>query len=109
MFVDGCNEGPWVRRFRDLVELHVNDLGTRDGLSEAQRSLCRRAATLEIELESLEGQLSKGERVDLKLYRELTGTLARTLGDLGIERRAKPVEVSAIAEHFAKPYVRSKP
>ena len=91
LFIDGAHEGPWARRFRDLVELHEEDLGPRDGLSEAQRSLCRRVATLEIQLEQFEGQLSKGEDIDLGLYRDLTGTLARTLTAMGLKRVAKPV------------------
>ncbi len=74
LFVDGAHEGPWARRFRDLVQLHEEDLGPHDSLSELQRSLCRRVATLEVELEQMEGKLSKGEDVDLELYRALTGT-----------------------------------
>lgn len=88
LFADGSHEGPWARRFRDLVQLHEEDLGLRETLSEAQRSLCRRVATIEIQLEQMEGKLSKGEDTDLGLYREMTGTLTRTLNALGIKRAA---------------------
>lgn len=91
LFVDGAHEGPWARRFRDLVQLHEEDLGPRDALSEAQRSLCRRVATIEITLEQMEGQLSKGEDVDLGMYREMTGQLTRTINALGIRRVAREV------------------
>ncbi len=42
-------------------------MGGLDALSEAQKSLIRRAAALEIELEALEGRLSRGEPVDLDI------------------------------------------
>jgi hypothetical protein len=39
-FVVGDGRGPWARRYRDLIALHVSDLGGPDaGLSEAQLSL----------------------------------------------------------------------
>ena len=96
LFVDGAHEGPWARRFRDLVQLHEEDLGPRENLSELQRSLCRRVATLEVELEQMEGRLSKGEDIDLELYRALTGTLSRVGTGLGIKR--EPRKVLTMAE-----------
>ena len=44
----------WVRRWKDLTELHVSDLGGPGHLSEGQLSLCRRGSTLEIILEQIE-------------------------------------------------------
>ena len=90
-FVDGDGKTVWARRHRDLVELHLADLGNVEGLSEAQHSLCRRAATLEVQLESLEGQLSKGEDVDLDSYSRTVGHLRRVLETLGIERPKKDI------------------
>ena len=101
LFVDGAHEGPWARRFRDLVQLHEEDLGPRDGLSELQRSICRRVATLEIELEQMEGKLSKGETVDLTLYRELTGTLGREARGLGLKRQAQQKGPRSVSEYAA--------
>src|SRR5262249_39497259 len=43
----------WVRRFRDLFVIHISDLGG-NALSEAERSMVRRACCLEVELERLE-------------------------------------------------------
>ncbi len=99
LFVDGAHEGPWARRFRDLVQLHEEDLGPRETLSELQRSLCRRVATLEVELEQMEGKLSKGEEVDLELYRALTGTLSRVGTSLGVKR--EPRKALTMAERAA--------
>jgi hypothetical protein len=56
-----------VRRWRDLVELHVNDLGGPEACSEAQMSLCRRIATTSVEIERLEARMSEGDdTVDLR-------------------------------------------
>jgi hypothetical protein len=44
----------WARRFRDLLSQHFADLGGEDAVSEAERSIARRATALEIELERLE-------------------------------------------------------
>jgi hypothetical protein len=90
-FVDGDGNAAWTRRWRDLVRAHAGDLGGADILSEAQSSLVRRTATIEIELEQLEGKLSKGEAVDLDAYTRAAGHLRRILETLGIERRARDV------------------
>jgi len=91
-FVDGDGNSAWARRWRDLVELHVADLGPPEALSEAQLSLCRRVAATEVTLEGLEGRLSKGDTtVDLDLYNRLSGNLRRHLETLGVERVARDV------------------
>lgn len=86
--------GAWARRFVDLVELHSEDLGGADRLSEAQRSLVRRVASLEVELERLEGAMAVGESIDLDAYGRAANTVRRLLETLGIERKAKTVEVT---------------
>jgi hypothetical protein len=44
----------WVRRFRDVMSLHLNDLGGPDNCSEAEKAIARRAACLIVELEQME-------------------------------------------------------
>jgi hypothetical protein len=78
-----------------LIESHASDLGGLDMLSEAQKSLIRRAAALEIELEALEGKLSRGEAIDLDMFGRLSGHLRRVLETVGIQRVARPVDVTA--------------
>jgi hypothetical protein len=90
-FIQGDGNSPWFRRFKDITLLHIEDLGGPDGLSEAQLSLCRRAATLEVELERWDGLLSLGKEIDLDAYSRVTNTLRRTLETLGIERKKKDV------------------
>ncbi|HEY8124191.1 MAG TPA: hypothetical protein VIF88_02055 [Methylocystis sp.] len=55
----------WGRRFHDLCALHARDAGGIDELSEAQVSLIRRAAALEVTLENLELDMACGRDVDL--------------------------------------------
>jgi hypothetical protein len=107
-FIHGDGNSSWYRRFKDIVELHISDLGGHEHLSEAQLSLCRRAATMEVELERLEGQLSLGVEVDLDGYSRVTNTLRRTLESIGLERRARDVS-SAVVEHFRRAPERRAP
>jgi hypothetical protein len=81
----------WSRRFRDLVLGHISDLGGRSILSEAQIALIKRASTLEVELERMEGKLSQGEEVDLDVFGRATGNLRRVLESLGLERRPRDI------------------
>ena len=84
--VDG--RSTWARRFRDLVALHVADLGGPAGLSEAQRSLIRRVVTLEVEMERLECKFAKdsgGSNRMLDRYLRMANNLRRFLITLGLE------------------------
>jgi len=87
--IDG--RSPWARRFRDLIELHLADLGGPDQVNEAQCALIRRIATLECELERLEGEFAKPDRIAgakaLDLYSRLSNTLRRLLDALNPERK----------------------
>jgi len=91
LFIQGDGRGPWARRFKDLVALHVEDLGGSACISEAQASLIRRCAAIEVELEQLEGQMSQGSDVDLDRYVRMAGGLRRILETLGIERKPRNV------------------
>src|SRR5262245_66240555 len=86
LFVDGDDNSAWSRRYRDLVAGHIADLGGRDLLSEAQLSLIKRAAAIEIELERMEGALSAGALVDLDLFTRSASHLRRIFETLGIGR-----------------------
>ncbi len=81
----------WARRFRDLIELHVADLGGPEGLSEAQRSLIRRVVTLEVEMERLECRFAKdggGSNRTLDRYMCMANNLRRLLITLGLDSKA---------------------
>jgi hypothetical protein len=97
----GDLRGPWARRMRDLMDLHLSDLGGPDNVSEAEASLVRRAAVIETELERLESRFASGEGTasDLDLYQRASGNLRRLLEATGLQRRAKPVQ--SLAEYVA--------
>jgi hypothetical protein len=54
LFVEVDGRGPWARRWRDIIAEITNDLGGSDLLSEGQKQLIRRAATIAVSCEKLE-------------------------------------------------------
>jgi hypothetical protein len=90
--VDG--RGAWVRRAKDLLALHISDLGGEENVSEAERALLRRAVTLIIELERREVLFAQAGAADdgaLAIYQTTVNTLRRTLESLGLQRRPRDV------------------
>ena len=81
----------WARRLRDVLGEIVSDLGGPDILSEGQRQLARRAATLSIACEKLEGEIATGKDIDLEQYGQLTDRLGRCFNRLGLKRQARDV------------------
>ncbi len=90
--VDG--RSTWVRRLRDLIGLHIADLGGEDAISEAERSIVRRVATLTVELERMEAAFAmagEAKASDLDLYQRTAGNLRRLLEAVGLQRRQRNV------------------
>lgn len=84
----------WVRRLRDLISLHLSDLGGDDAVSEAERSIIRRASALTVELERLELSFAlAGEATPaaLDLYQRTANSLRRLLEAVGLQRRARTI------------------
>lgn len=83
----------WARRYKDVVALHASDLGGPDAMSEAEKALVKRAATLVVELERLESRFASAEKPpserELDLYSRLAGSLRRLLEAVGIHRRPR--------------------
>jgi hypothetical protein len=106
LFAEGDGRSAWGRRYREIVAAHISDFASSpEALSEAKRSLVKRVATLEIELEKLEGRLSQGEEINLDLYSRVSGQLRRMLETLGPDRVAKDVTpsiVDILARHASK-------
>jgi hypothetical protein len=102
--IDG--RSAWMRRYRDLINLHTSDLGGADLVSEAEKRLISRAAMLSIQLELMDVRFAENEgeanRFDLDTYQRLTNTLRRTLESLGLQRRARDVtpSVSDYVKHL---------
>ena len=88
-FVEHDGRGKWTRRFKDILAQIIDDVQPADGdLSEAQRQLARRCATIAIECEKMEGKAAAGEDIDLMAYGTLTDRLGRCFQRLGIKRVA---------------------
>jgi len=96
VFVTGDSNSAWARRFYDLAQGHVSDLGGRSVLSEAKLALCKRAAGLECELEQMEGRMSLGEEINLDSYGRAASHLRRILETLGLERKCRDVTVDGV-------------
>jgi hypothetical protein len=90
--VDG--RGEIARRFRDILAEIVSDLGGSNVLSEAQRQLARRAATISVQCEFIEAEIAAGGEISadrLDQYGTMTDRLGRALGRLGMKRVAKDI------------------
>jgi hypothetical protein len=88
LFVHSPGDGAWARRFRDVLAEIVSDLGGADMLSEGQRQLTRRAATIAIACEKLEGEAAAGHEIDLTTYGMLVDRMGRCFDRLGLKRQA---------------------
>ena len=78
--VDG--RSTWARRMRDLIRLHLSDLGGEDAVSEAERSIVRRCAALTVELERMGSDFAlagKAQPDQLELYQRTANSLRRLL------------------------------
>jgi hypothetical protein len=90
-FVEGDGRGPWARRWRDIIAEITNDLGGCDLLSEGQKQLIRRCATIALACERAEAKAAQGEDIDLEVYGTLTDRLGRTFQRLGLRRQMRDV------------------
>jgi hypothetical protein len=101
-FVEADRRGPWARRWRDVLAEIISDIGGHEaGLSEGQRQLARRCATIAIACERMEGEAALGHEIDLEQYGTLTDRLGRCFQRLGLRRQARDVTPS-IAEITAE-------
>jgi hypothetical protein len=101
-FIEADARGAWSRRWRDLLGEIAADLGGVDLLSEAQRQLIRRAATICVQCERLEGQAAEGREIDLEVFGALTDRLGRTFHRLGLKRQARDIEQLPLRERLGQ-------
>jgi hypothetical protein len=91
----------WARRFRDVLAEIVSDLGG-EGLSEGQRQLARRAATLCIMCERLEGEAAAGRDIDLDVYGQMCDRVGRCFHRLGLRRQARDVSPAPTLQQYLR-------
>ena len=89
----GDMRNPWARRLKDVFALHVDDIGGTDGMRQAERLICRRAAVLTVELERLEVRFATdtARERDLDTYVRASGNLRRLLEAIAVVRNQKNV------------------
>jgi hypothetical protein len=90
--VDGRSQP--ARRFHDVLHQILADLGGADRLSEGQRQLCRRAATMSLTCELMEAEAVAGRAFDVDCFGQLTDRLGRCFQRLGLERKTRDVTPS---------------
>ena len=93
----------WARRYRDVYAALVADAGGDDVVSEAAKAIMRRAATLATELERREAAFAQAGCAsgdDLDMFARVSGTLARLLERVGIERKPRDI-TPKLADYIA--------
>jgi hypothetical protein len=90
--VDG--RGAWPRRYRDLLAMHIADLGGADNVSAGEQAILRRAVTLMVSCEQMEERFALDGHAEpwrLQIYQRVSNTLRRLLESIGLQRRQKDV------------------
>jgi hypothetical protein len=83
-----------MRRYRDVLEQIEEDLGGGEHLSEGQRQLARRAATLCTQAEIMEASAVAGREFDVQCFTTIVNCLRRLLETVGLERRSRDITTS---------------
>ena len=93
LFLEGVDGRTAIaRRWRDLYGEIIADLGGAAALSEVERQLARRCATLSVEAEAMEAASAGGDgELDVDRYVVLTNALGRAASKIGLRRRARDV------------------
>jgi hypothetical protein len=80
-------------KFREMAEGMAADRGGRDTLTRGEEALIRRAAGLEVLADQLERQLLLGEDISVVDYGNVVARQTRVLQTLGLDRRARDVNL----------------
>jgi hypothetical protein len=97
----GHNDRGSCKRLKDILDQIVADLGGADMISEGQRRLCRRAATLSIQAEAMECDAFGNQPFDIELYGQLCDRLRRYLQRFGLKRVAR--DTQNLRQYLATP------
>jgi len=89
-----------ARRYREIAVAIADDLGGPDKLSEPTKILVRQAASLTLQVESLQSKIVAGEVIDAEQLVRLFNVLNRTLQRLGLKRPAPP-KAPSLADYLA--------
>ena len=93
----------WVRRAKELISEHTQDLGGIDNISAAEKSIIRRASTISVELERLEKKFALAGEVntdEVEAYARIAANLRRLLEAIGLQRR--PRDMTTLDQYLDK-------
>ena len=92
LFVEGVDHrSAEARRFRDLLDDYLADMGGPENTSAMEQELARAAAGLAVRREKIEAALVRGEQVNSEEWTRIVNCENRTLGNLGLKRRQRDV------------------
>jgi hypothetical protein len=97
---DNDKRGPVARRFRDLVGLVTADLGGVAELSEAQRQIVRRIASMSVWCESEEAKMANGAEIDIDKFQRTSNSLRRLCETIGLRRVPKDATPLNLREYL---------
>lgn len=98
-WLDGEDKrGPVPRRIADIIQLITTDLGGPTELSEGQRQVIQRIATMSVWCESQEAVMASGEEIDIDRFQRTANSLRRLCESIGLARRARDITPSL--EHY---------
>ena len=83
-----------ARRFRDLVNAFIADMGGLECCSEIRLGLVRRLAATTVQAEMLEARMVNGEAINISQLCTLASTTVRLSQRLGLERKQRDVTPS---------------
>ena len=87
------------RRYTAIRDAVLEDLGGEGALSEVQRQLVSKFATLALTLEITEAAALAGQTIDAEAFGRVAGHLRRLAEAIGLERRAR--EVTDLRDYLA--------
>jgi hypothetical protein len=94
--------GATFRRYRDVYQAVCVDLGGVDMLSEGEKQLARRVATLSAKAELLESQWVTDEsKFDVASYCTLVNCLRRVLETIGLKRQMRDITPPSLSAYLA--------
>jgi hypothetical protein len=88
------------KRYQVIVGAVLADTGGVENVSEIQRQLIAKFATLALQLEAMEAAAIEGNEIDLDLFGRCAGHLRRIAEALGLKR--VPREIPTLEEHLAR-------
>ena len=101
----GDKRGPVARRFRDLVGLVTSDLaGDPNELSESQRQIIRRIASLSVWCESQEAKMADGDEIDIDEFQRTANSLRRLCESIGLRRTSRDITPPHPLDYAAQMY-----